>query len=88
MFEIFGALIDHYLANYRTNPSRNYKEKDVVYCLVSTIISKYATERSGTTKTSQLVGFIVLLLDEMGISGVTLDQRLRLLPRVRQARPI
>ncbi|CAF0704688.1 unnamed protein product [Brachionus calyciflorus] len=55
---IFSAYINALLQEYSANPQKNWRQKDVVLFLVTTLASKGQTKKHGATKTSELIDVI------------------------------
>ncbi|KAK0419280.1 hypothetical protein QR680_014059 [Steinernema hermaphroditum] len=55
VFPILGGLINNFLSEYQTNPVANWRQKDVIYCLVTAMASKASTQKHGVVSTSNLV---------------------------------
>ncbi|KDR18464.1 exportin-2 [Zootermopsis nevadensis] len=53
--EIFSSYVQVMLQKYKENPWQNWRDKDTVLYLVTSLASKGQTERHGITQTSQLV---------------------------------
>ncbi|KAK0395016.1 hypothetical protein QR680_001065 [Steinernema hermaphroditum] len=55
VFPILGGIITNFLAEYQANPVANWRQKDVIYCLVTAMASKGSTHKHGVVSTSNLV---------------------------------
>jgi exportin-2 (importin alpha re-exporter) len=55
IFEIFGQYLQVMLSKYSENPVQNWRSKDAAVYLVTSLISRGATQKHGVTQTSQLV---------------------------------
>ena len=55
---VLGTFIQDMLANYNSNPKKNWKSKDAAIYLVISMAVKGATARSGATATSDIVNVI------------------------------
>lgn len=55
IMEIFGQYLQVMLAKYMENPKQNWRSKDAALYLVTSLVSRGATQRHGVTQTSQLV---------------------------------
>ncbi|PNF40478.1 Exportin-2 [Cryptotermes secundus] len=53
--EIFGSYVQVMLQKYEEAPVQNWRDKDTVLYLVTSLASKGQTQRHGTTQTNQLV---------------------------------
>jgi exportin-2 (importin alpha re-exporter) len=55
---IFSSYVQALLAEYSLNPAKNWRQKDVVLFLVTTLASRGQTKKHGTTKASELIDVI------------------------------
>ncbi|KAK9747097.1 Importin-beta N-terminal domain [Popillia japonica] len=55
IMEIFGQYLQVMLQKYTENPQINWRNKDAALYLVTSLVSRGATQRHGVTQTSQLV---------------------------------
>ena len=55
---IFSTYVTALLQEYSTNPKKNWRQKDVVLYLVTTLASKGQTKKHGTTKASELINVV------------------------------
>jgi len=55
---IFSTYVNILLEQHVVNPAKNWKQKDVVLFLVTTLASRGQTKRHGTTKTSELIDVV------------------------------
>lgn len=55
---IFSSYVNALLQEYSENPQKNWRQKDVVLFLVTTLASRGQTKKHGTTKTSELIDVI------------------------------
>ena len=55
---IFSAYVSALLQEYGANPAKNWRQKDVVLFLVTTLASRAQTKKHGTTKASELIDVI------------------------------
>jgi len=55
---IFSAYVSALLQEFSTNPQKNWRQKDVVLFLVTTLASRGQTKKHGTTKASELIDVI------------------------------
>lgn len=59
IMEIFGKYLQIMLAKYTENPKQNWRSKDSAMYLVTSMVSRGATQKHGVTNTSQLVSIPV-----------------------------
>jgi exportin-2 (importin alpha re-exporter) len=52
---IFSSYVQVLLQEYAANPTKNWRQKDVVLFLVTTLASRGQTKKHGTTKASELI---------------------------------
>ncbi|XP_063905831.1 exportin-2 [Zophobas morio] len=55
IIEIFGQYLQIMLSKYNENPKTNWRSKDAAMYLVTSLVSRGATQKHGVTQTSQLV---------------------------------
>lgn len=55
---IFSSYVSALLQEYSVNPTKNWRQKDVVLFLVTTLASRAQTKKHGTTKASELIDVI------------------------------
>lgn len=55
IMQIFGQYLQVMMQKYAENPQMNWRSKDAALYLVTSLVSRGATQRHGVTKSSQLV---------------------------------
>lgn len=55
IIQIFGKYLEVMLMKYRENPQQNWRSKDAAMYLVTSLVSRGATQKHGVTQASQLV---------------------------------
>ncbi|XP_063967955.1 exportin-2-like [Lytechinus pictus] len=65
VIEIFSKYVQLMLEGYRSNPEKNWKQKDAATYLVTSIASKSKTERHGTVQVSELVNIQTFYTDNI-----------------------
>lgn len=55
---IFSQYVNQLLQQYSTNPAANWKAKDAVIFIVTSLAAKKSTAKHGTTETNQLVNLV------------------------------
>ncbi len=55
---IFSSYVNALIQEYSVNPQKNWRQKDVVLFLVTTLASRAQTKKHGTTKASELINVI------------------------------
>lgn len=65
IFSIFGEYIFVLLNKYKASPAQNWRAKDTVIFLVTSMTARGATEKHGVTQSSQLVPIPKFCTDEI-----------------------
>lgn len=62
---IFGKYLQAMMAKYASNPTQNWRSKDAALYLVTSLVSRGATQKHGVTQTSQLVSIPQFFQDQI-----------------------
>ncbi|EFA07339.1 exportin-2 [Tribolium castaneum] len=65
IIEIFGQYLQVMLSKYNENPKDNWRSKDAALYLVTSLVSRGATQKHGVTQTSQLVSIPQFCQDQI-----------------------
>ncbi|XP_044263819.1 exportin-2 [Tribolium madens] len=65
IIDIFGQYLQVMLSKYNENPKTNWRSKDAALYLVTSLVSRGATQKHGVTQTSQLVSIPQFCQDQI-----------------------